>query len=52
MYILQTLAIVLFLYMICKICGVNETENPDGICDDCKFSIISIDEYFANILKY
>lgn len=21
--------------MICKICGTNETDNPDGICDDC-----------------
>ena len=20
--------------MICKICGVNETDNPDEICDD------------------
>jgi len=29
--------------MICKICGVNETDNPDGICDDCKFSIIGND---------
>lgn len=27
--------------MICKICGVNETDNPDGICDDCEMSIIS-----------
>lgn len=27
--------------MLCKICGVNETDNPDSICDDCKFSIIS-----------
>jgi NMD protein affecting ribosome stability and mRNA decay len=27
--------------MICVICGVNETDNPDGICDDCKFSIIT-----------
>ena len=26
--------------MICKICGVNETANPDGICDDCKFCIL------------
>jgi NMD protein affecting ribosome stability and mRNA decay len=26
--------------MICKICGVNETDNPDGICDDCKASIV------------
>jgi len=29
--------------MICKICGVNETDNPDEICDDCKFSMISTD---------
>ena len=27
--------------MICKICGVNETDNPDGICDDCKMAIVS-----------
>ena len=26
--------------MICKICGVNETDNPDGICDDCKMSML------------
>ena len=26
--------------MLCKICGVNETDNPDEICDDCKISII------------
>ena len=25
--------------MICKICGVEGTDNPDGICDDCKFCI-------------
>ena len=30
--------------MICKICGVNETDNPDRICDDCKFSIIGNDD--------
>jgi NMD protein affecting ribosome stability and mRNA decay len=29
------------LDMICKICGHNETDTPDGICDDCKLSIIS-----------
>jgi len=29
--------------MICKICGVNETNNPDKICDDCKMSMISSD---------
>jgi len=27
--------------MICKICGTEETDNPDGICDDCKFNIIN-----------
>lgn len=27
--------------MICKVCGVEETDNPDGICDDCNVSIIS-----------
>jgi len=25
--------------MICEICGVNETDNPNGICDDCKASM-------------
>jgi len=28
--------------MICKICGTEETENPDGICDDCMFYIINV----------
>ena len=27
--------------MICKICGVNDTDNIDGICDDCKASIFT-----------
>jgi hypothetical protein len=27
--------------IMCKICWVNETDNPDDICNDCKFSIIS-----------
>ena len=27
-----------------KICGANETDNPDEICDDCKVSIISDDD--------
>jgi len=27
--------------MICKICGTEETDNPDRICDDCKFCIIN-----------
>ena len=26
--------------MMCKIDFVNETDNPDGICDDCNFCII------------
>lgn len=26
--------------MICKICDVNETDNPDRICNNCKISII------------
>lgn len=30
--------------MISKICGVNETGNSDGICDDCKFSIMGNDD--------
>ena len=34
--------------MICKICGVNETDNPDGICDDCKVSIISDEDIPPN----
>jgi len=34
--------------MIRKICSVNETDNPDGICDDCKFSIISNDDIPPN----
>ena len=28
---------------ICKICGVNETDNPDSICDDCKASMLQKD---------
>ena len=36
------------ILMLCKICGINETDNPDGICDDCKFSIISSDEIPPN----
>jgi NMD protein affecting ribosome stability and mRNA decay len=26
--------------MICKICGYNERDDTDGICDDCKMYII------------
>ena len=35
--------------MLCKICGVEETDNSDGICDDCKFSIISSDDIPPNM---
>lgn len=34
--------------MICKICGVNETDNPGGICDECKFSAINNDDISPN----
>jgi hypothetical protein len=27
--------------MICKICGYNERDDNDCICDDCKVSLIS-----------
>ena len=37
-------------YMICKICG-EETDNPGGICDECKFSVINIDEIPPNMEK-
>ncbi len=35
--------------MNCKICGVEETDNPDEICDDCTVSIISDDSIPPNI---
>lgn len=34
--------------MICTVCGVNETDNPDGICDDCKASIVTNDSIPPN----
>jgi hypothetical protein len=34
--------------MICKICGVNETDNPNGICDDCAASILLNDNISPN----
>ena len=37
--------------MICRICGVNQTYNFDGVCDECKFSMMQNDEippYFEN----
>ena len=39
----------IWIYMICEICGVNDTDNPDEICDDCKFSIISNDDIPPNM---
>ena len=30
--------------MICKICG-DETDNHNSICDECKFSVINLDEF-------
>jgi len=38
--------------MICSICGVIQTDNPDGICDDCKLSIISSDDIPPNEITY
>lgn len=35
--------------MICKICGSEETENPDGICDECTFCIIDDTDIPPNI---
>ena len=37
--------------MICRICG-EETDNPDGICDECKFSVIDLDGISPNMQKY
>ena len=34
--------------MICKICG-EEPDNPNGVCDEYKFSVINIDEIPPNI---
>jgi len=30
--------------MICRICG-GETDNHNSICDECKFSVINLDEF-------
>jgi len=29
--------------IICEICGVNETDNFDSICDDCKAAMLQKD---------
>lgn len=34
--------------MTCKICGMEETDNPDEICDDCKASIVCSDDIFPS----
>jgi len=31
--------------MICKICGINKTNNPDDICINCKTAIISNEDF-------
>ena len=33
---------------ICKICGVEETDNPSGICDDCEASIVLTEDILPN----
>jgi len=27
--------------IFCKLCGTKETDNPDEICDDCRFCILN-----------
>ena len=34
--------------MICKVCGVNETDNASGICDDCEASIVLNEDILPN----
>jgi len=34
--------------MICKICGTEETDNPDGVCDDCKKRINALAKKIKN----
>jgi hypothetical protein len=33
---------------ICKICG-EETDNPVGVCDECKFSVIDLEGISPNM---
>jgi len=35
--------------MLCKICHSEETDNPDGRWDECKFNIINDKEIPPNI---
>jgi hypothetical protein len=34
--------------MLCKIRGTEETDNPDGICDDWKFFMIEDKDITTN----
>lgn len=42
--------------MICNICGINETNHPDDIYDDGKFSMINNDDisplFLTGLLLY
>ena len=40
------------LTIVLEICGTNKTDNPDGIYDDCKFSIISDSDIPPSIWYY
>jgi hypothetical protein len=35
--------------MLCKIRGTQETDNPDGICDECKFCILDDKDITPNV---
>ena len=35
--------------MICKICEYEETDNPNGICDEYKFCILDDKDITPNI---
>jgi len=35
--------------MLCKICGTEETDNPDGIWDDWKFCMIEDKDITPNM---
>ncbi|GEM_PF-1199281 len=35
--------------MLCKIYFSEGTDNPDGICDDCKFCVLNDKEIMPNM---
>lgn len=35
--------------MLCKICGTEETNNPNDICDNCKFCILDNKDIPSNM---